>query len=71
MTDRTEAGAHIGALVHERTGGPTMFVAALIDGPEGTFAFTKWKDETAEECCGTFRAEDLVVIVPYTAGGNR
>ena len=61
---RTTESAHPGALVHTRGGGPTMQVTAVIDITDTSLVHCAWRDETNEVVVGSFKPEDLVVIVP-------
>ena len=60
----TTGGPHPGALVHTRGGGPTMQVTAVIDMTDTSLVHCAWRDETNEVVVGSFRPDDLVVIVP-------
>ena len=69
MTNRLTTGAHVGALVHEKGGGPTMFVAAEDTQPGHLVC--KWKESVyGEDLVATFPAEELVVVVS-ARGGDR
>jgi hypothetical protein len=60
-----------GALVHEKGGGPTMHVTGLSVTQFDRFAHTVWRDETNEPVAGTFRADDLVVVLALEPRGDR